>query len=144
MDDKIIWYKTFYNPSEANIAQTRLADCGFQCFLRDENISILQPMHNQAVGGVKLMVFENDVPLIESLLAEDQSLTGDSVELDSSDKAISARKCERCGSNNVGFGQATNHRYSWWITIISFIFTVLPFRANKCYHCYNCGHEFLE
>lgn len=138
MHDKIVVYSTYYNPIEANIVKGRLEDSDIPCFLTDENIATIQPLYNQAIGGVKLNVFERDVERINALLAE--------VELDlapenthtSEDKML----CKKCGSANVSYGQATQKRFSWWVTVLSFFFMVYPFKANKCYHCYDCGHEF--
>jgi len=56
MDDEIIVYRTFYNPIEANIIKAKLEDSGIPCFLTDENVATIQPLFNQAIGGVKLNV----------------------------------------------------------------------------------------
>ncbi|CAM4064720.1 Putative signal transducing protein [Pedobacter westerhofensis] len=143
MNNKIIWYRTFYNPIEANIVRARLEDSGFKCFLQDENISTIQPLYNQAVGGVKLMVFEKDAPQIDLLLSEEN--LGDTDEFkpqENSPVNDNEITCKKCGSTNVGFGQATKSRYSWIVLLVSFCLAVFPFMVKKCYHCYNCGHEF--
>lgn len=140
MNDKIVWYSTFYNSIEAHIVRTKLEDSGFHCFLTDENISTINPLYNQAVGGIKLMVFERDTADIDLLLSEDDVLKIDDAKPSNDTDVI--KTCEKCGSTNVGFGQATKGRYSWWVTIVSLMFAVYPFKVNKCFHCYNCGHEF--
>jgi hypothetical protein len=140
MEDKIIIHSTYYNPIEANIIKTRLEDSDIPCFLTDENITTIYSLYNQAVGGVKLNVFEKDVDRINALLAE----TGIEANTEPENTGTSEDKilCESCGSDNVGYGQATKDRFSWWVTLTSIFFMVYPFKANKCYHCYNCGHEF--
>lgn len=138
MEDKIIVYSTYYNPIEANIVKGRLEDSDIPCFLTDENIATIQPLYNQAVGGVKLNVFERDVTRINELLAEEENNIEVDNEIPTEDKVI----CDSCGSDNVSYGQATKNRFSWWVTILSIILFVYPFKANNCYHCYNCGHEF--
>jgi hypothetical protein len=143
MSDKIIWYKTFYNPIEANIIRAKLEDSGFHCFLKDENLSIIQPLYNQAIGGVKLMVFERDIPNIDALLAEDSSIELD--DHDSEDQVSlpqEVKVCTNCGSSNVGFGEPTTKKHSWWMILMSLIFTVPAFHVKNCYHCFNCGKEF--
>lgn len=138
MSDKIIVYRTFYNPIEANIIKAKLEDADIACFLTDENIATIQPLFNQAVGGVKLNVFEKDVLTIDTLLVDNE------LEIAEEDQAENADiiTCEKCGSTNVSYGLATKNKYSWWVTILSILMTVYPFKANKCYHCYKCGHEF--
>lgn len=85
MEDKIIVYSTYYNPIEANIVKGRLEDSGIPCFLTDENMATIQPLYNQAIGGVKLNVFEKDVEQINLLLAEDHSQLPFSEEEEKSD-----------------------------------------------------------
>jgi len=143
MDSNIIVYKSFYNPIEANIVRAKLEDSGIHCFLTDENISILQPLYNQAIGGVKLHVFEQDKPEIDLLLAKEHGQV--IYEELSPDKTAgeSITICAKCGSTNVAYGQATKNRYSWWVAIVALMLAVYPFKVNMCFHCYDCGNEFL-
>jgi DNA-directed RNA polymerase subunit M/transcription elongation factor TFIIS len=139
MEDKIIVYSTYYNPIEANIVKARLEDSDISCFLSDENVATIQPLYNQAIGGVKLNVFEKDVPRIDALLQEEINFEVDNtVEIANDEKVV----CKKCGSTNVSYGQATKNRFSLWTTIVSLLLFVYPFKAKQCYHCYECGHEF--
>lgn len=143
MSDKIVLYKTFYNPIEASIVRAKLEDSGYHCFLTNENLLILNPLYNQAMGGVRLHVFESDLSEIDLLMSEGNDLAiADSSE--SEDKKTNDKEiiCEKCGSKNVGFGQATKRRFSWWVALISILLSMYPFKVNKCFHCYDCGHEF--
>ncbi|MNK24602.1 hypothetical protein D3C87_429120 [compost metagenome] len=139
MDDKIIVYRTFYNPIEANIIKAKLEDSGIPCFLTDENVATIQPLFNQAIGGVKLNVFEKNVAEIVALLVDDLSLEVPEMEQKESEDTVS---CEKCGSTNVSYGIATKNKHSWWVAVLSILLMVYPFKVNKCYHCYKCGHEF--
>ncbi|RZL17286.1 MAG: DUF2007 domain-containing protein [Pedobacter sp.] len=136
MDNDIIVYKTFYNPVEANIVSLRLKDAGFPNFLTDEYVSTIQPFYNQAIGGVKLNIFKKDEEAIAQLLDEEVRVPDD--EALESEHII----CTECGSNNVSYGQATGKRFSWWVALLSLLLFVYPFKANKCFHCYDCGNEF--
>ena len=71
MEDKIIVYKTFENPVEANIILTRLKDAGFSCFLSGENTASLRPLFDSSISGIQLHVFENEAAQITDFLAED-------------------------------------------------------------------------
>ena len=142
MNDRTVVYSTYYNPIEANIIKARLEDSDFACFLADENVSTIQPLYNQAIGGVKLIVFERDVDAINQLLAEDNTID-DQGQFEPEEQALNEEMvCEKCNSTNVGYGQATQDRFSLWATILSFITFTYPVKAEKCYHCYNCGNEF--
>jgi len=127
---------------EANIIRAKLEDSGFACFLADENVATLNPFYNQAIGGVKLIVFEHDVEAINELLKEDLTLVdeADASGLVGNDEGI---VCEKCGSHHVSYGMATQKKHSWWVIAISFLLGgVYPFKGNKCYHCYDYGYEF--
>lgn len=76
MENKIIVYKTFESPMEANIVLTRLQDAGFECFLTGENAALVYPVFDTTISGVQLHLFEKDVHAIEQLLAEDAALDG--------------------------------------------------------------------
>ena len=60
-EDKIITYESYYDPMLAHIMRTKLEDNGISCFLADENTIGAQPFFNQAVGGIKLKIFERDL-----------------------------------------------------------------------------------
>ncbi|RDC54487.1 DUF2007 domain-containing protein [Pedobacter chinensis] len=146
MNDRTLVYSTYYNPVEANIVRAKLEDAGFACFLADENVATLNPLYNQAIGGVKLIVFERDVESINALLTENIELAADSSNMDLPDNAEIVNDlviCTSCGAKDAGYGMATKHKHSWWVIAISFLLGgVYPFKGNKCYHCYNCGFEF--
>ncbi|MDQ8005625.1 MAG: DUF2007 domain-containing protein [Pedobacter sp.] len=75
-DNKIVVYKTFENPMEANIVKSRLLDAGFECFLSGENVALVYPVFNTSISGVQLHVFEKDVHAIDQFLTEDEALEG--------------------------------------------------------------------
>lgn len=143
MDDKTVVYSTYYNSIEANIIKARIEDSGYACFLADENLAVLNPFYNQAIGGIKLIVFERDVPNINELLAEEfdsesfpseANLVGEQSEVD--------MVCGNCNSSNVGYGMATKKKEGWWNVMLTLLLFPFPLKVNKCYHCYDCGYEF--
>lgn len=74
MEDKIVVYKTYENPMEANVVLARLKDGGFNCFLTGENAALVYPVFDISISGVQLHVFENEVEDIDKFLAENTSL----------------------------------------------------------------------
>jgi hypothetical protein len=74
MEDKIVVYKTFENPMEANLVLLRLKDGGFDCFLTGENTALVYPVFDISISGIQLHVFENEVEEINKFLAEDSTL----------------------------------------------------------------------
>src|SRR5215213_8839851 len=60
--------RSFDNYLYANILLSRLKDEGFNCYLKDENTVTIDPLLSPAIGGMKLMVVENEVGRAISLL----------------------------------------------------------------------------
>jgi hypothetical protein len=73
-NDKIITFESYYDPMLAHIIRTRLEDAGINCFIADENTLVAQPFYNQAVGGIKIKIFERDLERCREILAEDSEL----------------------------------------------------------------------
>ncbi|WP_367867486.1 DUF2007 domain-containing protein [Pedobacter sp. WC2423] len=134
--DKIVIFETFYNPIEANIVKSRLMDADIQCFLSDENTIIMNPLYTQALGGVKLHLFERDVDLARSILGETIPV------LETSEEEKGEYICPKCGSRNVGYVQATKRRFGILTMLVSIAFFVYPFHVKKVHHCFNCLHEY--
>lgn len=149
--DKIIVFETFYNPIEANIVKSRLLDSDLQCFLSDENTVSINPLYAQALGGIKLHIFERDLEKAKAILLEEgfapgfaMSSDGGEEEVPVEEAAIVKKVCPNCGSSHVGFVQATKKRFGIFTLFISLLLLVYPFQVNKTWHCFDCEHEFEE
>lgn len=148
--DKIVVFETYYNPIEANIVKARLIDSGIQCFLSDENTITINPLYTQALGGVKLHLFERDVAAATSILQDENvelniqeaTDTGLIENLVGAKDVENALICPNCGSDNVGYVQATKNRFGLFTIIVSLLLLVYPFNVKKTHHCFNCEHEF--
>ncbi|RWY50900.1 putative signal transducing protein [Mucilaginibacter gilvus] len=73
-NDKIITFERYYDPMLAHIIRTRLEDAGIPCFIADENTVSAHPFYNQAIGGIKIKIFEHDLERCRGVLAEDNEL----------------------------------------------------------------------
>ena len=141
-EEPIITFRTYYDPMLAHIEQLRLQDSGIQCFLADENLATINPLYNNALGGIKLKVFECDVEKCKAILAQDGSGAIASADNAPVEEVADAVVCPYCGSDNVRYGDATQKRYGWFTMIISFLLMVMPFTSRKAWHCFNCGKDF--
>jgi hypothetical protein len=74
MEDKILVYRTYENPMEANLVLARLKDGGFSCFLTGENAALVYPVFDISISGVQLHVFENEVEEIDRFLTEETEI----------------------------------------------------------------------
>lgn len=67
-DESIIVYHTYDNSIQANLVKTKLDAYGIPCFLSEENFGTIFPFKNQAFGGVRLHIFENDKTRVAEIL----------------------------------------------------------------------------
>lgn len=74
MEEKIVTYRTFENPIEANIILTRLKDAGFNCFLSGENTMNLGFLFDTPLSYIQLHVFEHEMHIIDEFLNEPNEL----------------------------------------------------------------------
>ena len=69
--EKIIIYQAFDTVMQANLAKTKLDAYGIPCFLTEENFTSLYPFRNDIFPGVRLHLFERDVPRAREILTEE-------------------------------------------------------------------------
>jgi len=136
MNDKTIVYSTYYDPMEANIIRARLEDSGFACFLADENVATINPLYNQAIGGIKLIVFERDVEAINKLLLEDHQLEDLDNQVAEKPMAEEPVICPKCGSKNLHRSEKRYNKFN--------LFGIFNYRLPKIevIRRLDCGHEF--
>src|SRR5687768_12268092 len=79
---------SFDNYINAHIVFGRLQEEGINCWLKDENTATINPILSNAIGGIKLMVAENDLQKAIQLLEQFNE-----------DRKVKIT-CPRCGSNN--------------------------------------------
>jgi hypothetical protein len=58
------------SPVECYLIKSKLENEGVECFVFDDNIISVYPFLSNAVGGVKLKVYERQKELAEKILAE--------------------------------------------------------------------------
>ena len=138
-EDKIITFESYYDPMLAHIIRTKLEDNGIQCFIADENTIGANPLYNQAVGGVKLKIFERDLQKCKDILAEEGDLHDqDHFEIDEDTDNVVI--CPYCASTNVSYGVTSQKNANWFSSLFSSLF--FPFTAQKDWHCFNCHRDF--
>jgi DNA-directed RNA polymerase subunit RPC12/RpoP len=116
----------------ANMVMQRLEEEGIRAYLQDENTVTIDPILTNAVGGIKVMVHEEQAPRALELLAEWEKVYR---------QAIS---CPKCGSSNVLHVTQAKNPANWVIAIATWLFGNYAVAAKQVYHCYDCGHEFDE
>jgi ribosomal protein L37AE/L43A len=128
---EFILVKTFANYMEAHIVYGRLEDVGINCWLKDENTVSLNPLWNITVGGIKLMVAENQVAEAKALLQQFD------------EERRSRFVCPQCGSGSIELVSSNRNAGNWIHTILGFLFGYYP-PVEKIWHCFKCKAEFKE
>src|ERR1700761_828248 len=101
VDDKIITFESYYDPMLAHIIRTRLEASGVSCYIADENTIGANPLYNQAVGGVKIKIFERDLSKCRQILETNGDMhEQDHFEIDNDTQTYVI--CPYCASTNVG------------------------------------------
>lgn len=127
---KHVVIQAFDNYVSAHIAMGRLAEDGISGWLKDENTVTIDPILSNALGGIKLMV------------CEDQSETAIRIlrELEQTHKATNP--CPKCGSLNVDQVSTPRKSSNWASMLVGLFLTSFAVPVEKLNHCFDCGHEY--
>ena len=127
MENKLVVFKTFNNPIEANITRGLLETHGIECFLQDENTVYVNPVYTTALGGIKLWIKESDYSDAVKICC-DESKNEDQI------------LCPECSSGDISIRSRPN----WFLFILMFLSAVsTPNSGNrKRYKCKKCGFSW--
>ena len=117
---------------EAHIVMGRLEEEGIRCWLKDEATATVSPYLTNALGGIKIMVVEEQYDRALGIL-----------------QAINAEKrskysCPKCGSSDIELITTPRKISNWLGAFGGFIFGDLAIGVNKVWHCFQCQAEFDE
>ncbi|MBX2962180.1 MAG: hypothetical protein KF687_06685 [Cyclobacteriaceae bacterium] len=126
--DNIIVFNSYKTSMEAHLAKTKLDAYGIPCFLTEENLANLYPIHNPRFS-VRLHIFEQDAALVQQVL-EERTIPDDEDLI----------RCPRCHSVNIESGYSK--KLHWKITSLLLSLLVAIFPPKKVRHCMDCDHEF--
>jgi DNA-directed RNA polymerase subunit RPC12/RpoP len=123
--EKIIVFRAYDTPVEANIAKTKLDAYGIPCFLTEENMTNLYPIRNGIFPGTRLHIFEKDYDQVKGVLDENQ--------------AEGFIVCPYCGSNDYHPILTAKEGSSFFSKALQALFSskpVLEYKCNKCNRTY--------
>jgi DNA-directed RNA polymerase subunit RPC12/RpoP len=120
----------YTNYIDANIMLGRMQEDGIDCWLKDENIVTIDPILTNAVGGIKLMVAENERMKALQWLWE----------INKEKKA--ALSCPKCNSHNLEYVSTPRKPGNWLSVLIGVFITSFAPPVEQVYHCFDCDAEF--
>lgn len=120
--------------SEAYLFKAKLESEGIEVFLQNENTVNTEPAWSNAIGGVKLFVFADDVMKAKQVLSSilKYSLNDDGTVL----------KCPECGGEKIEMFTTINDVKSFFAFLYALITFSLPFYTKHKYKCESCKFEF--
>lgn len=132
---KPVMIRRFRDLPDASIAKSMLDSAGIESFLVDDNLIGLHWFYSNAVGGIKLLVRQEDADTANKLL--DQNVPANfNVE---GVGEFEQPRCPRCQSSDVAFDGLDKH-----ITYGLLFFSLPIPMANKGWKCHACGHTWKD
>jgi hypothetical protein len=134
---------TFVYPHEAHIAKSYLDSEGIDSEIRDELTAQVNNFYSNAIGGVKLLVKEEDFSKgIEVLknggYINESGTSENQIEIVFIEKGFNKNVCPFCKSENISIKKVP----TFWTVLVIFIFNAAFPILKKSYKCYNCEKEW--
>lgn len=123
--------RTYDNYIPANLVLQRLEEEGIRAYLKDEHTVTVNPIWSNAVGGIKLMVFEGQVQRAIHLLEGYEKVFRESA------------SCPNCNSQNIQLISKPSVQNSL-MALLTWVFGSYAITSKQVYQCGACGQEFDE
>jgi hypothetical protein len=127
---EFIILQSFNNYVDANLLLTRLESEDIKCWLKDENTVTIYPIWTNAVGGIKLMVREEDYARAYDIFKETEN------------NRKLATGCPKCNGHNVELVSSPRKAANWFSALATFFLGSYALTVDKVNHCFDCGNEF--
>ncbi|HVF95995.1 MAG TPA: DUF2007 domain-containing protein [Flavisolibacter sp.] len=124
--------KSFANYIDAHIVLGRMQEEGINCWLKNESTATIMPIWNTALGGIQLMVNNDQLQRAASILKE----------IDNERKAQIC--CPKCRSRNVEYINTMRKPVNWLSAAVTFLLGDVALMPEQRYHCFACGEEWEE
>ncbi len=121
MNDSFTTIAVFQYSAEAQIIKGKLEAENIKVFLADEYTVDTDPLVSNAIGGVKLKVYTEQVDVAKNIIKKiDESLL------------IQQVVCKKCNTSN----------FSLRITFNNLFLKLFPVNGKFDYHCKSCNYNF--
>jgi hypothetical protein len=137
---RITTLESYYDPMLAQIVYAKLKANRIPCFIADEYFLWAKPYLNEALGGVKIRIFEKDVEKCK-LILEAKDEVAERVDSNVHDEFGANLICPYCSSVNTRYGVATIVKFHL-PSVLASIFFFVPLYFRMAWHCFNCHREF--
>jgi predicted RNA-binding Zn-ribbon protein involved in translation (DUF1610 family) len=124
--------RSFDNYLFANILLSRLRDEGFDCYLKDENTVTIDPLLSPAIGGMKLMVKEEDFARASTLLQRIEA------------EYVASVPCPNCGKAALQVLKTVSQPKNFFWAVLKQLVEGSSSQEKTFYRCINCGKTMDE
>lgn len=136
---ELVYFKFYETALEANRDKQILAENDINSFIANEQLIQSDWLLSQAVGGIQLQVFEENLEKAQQVLQDYKDNEQYSLEVE---HTIADPEfdfvCPKCGSNHIYQDEKLGGTFG-----ISMLVLGLPVKIpSNLYHCYYCGNEF--
>lgn len=120
--------KTFDSYFLANIILGRLHSEGIECYLKDETTVTMDPILTNAIGGIKLVVKNDNAATVQEILKKYD------------EEYLNAATCPQCGAHKFSYiaKPGVTNFLTAIITTLLGSYAVAP---DYIYQCGQCGYE---
>ncbi|MFA9388305.1 MAG: putative signal transducing protein [Prolixibacteraceae bacterium] len=131
--------QTFIYPHEAHVASTFLESEGITTEIRDELTAQVNNFYSTAIGGVKILVKEEDFNRGIEVLKKGGYINEidhaeEKIEFVYINKDVNTKVCPFCKSENISIKKEPNI----WTVLVIFVFNAAVPIFKKSYKCYDC------
>lgn len=124
-------------PTQAHLVQGYLESEGIETIMKDEMTTQVNNLYSNAIGGVKILVRDEDLEKALQLLEQGGYITTEKiakVETVKLDEATNKNQCPFCHSENIGKSKSPDLIMLIASLIFSAIVPILR-RTNICFDC---------
>ena len=107
----------------------RLEEEGIKAYLQDEHTVTIDPILSNAIGGIKLMIYDGQLERALQLINGFEQEYKESV------------TCPHCQSNNMLHITQPNNVTNWFTALTTWLFGNYALSFKKVYKCSDCGYE---
>ncbi|WP_353168238.1 DUF2007 domain-containing protein [Flavobacterium sp.] len=134
MRQSLIEIANYQYSSEAYLFKGKLESEGIEVFLQNENTINTDPILSNALGGVKIFVYSEDVLKARHIL--------DAIPEYSLDDKGELLSCPNCGSQKMNMTTTIKDFKSFFAFIYGLLTLSMPLFSKQKYKCESCNFEF--
>lgn len=120
--------RSFDSSFLANITLTKLQNYGVECYLYDEHTVNMNPIYSNVIGGIRLMVKEEDVMEATQLLQQFD------------EDYLQSVKCPACGKSEITLISKPGAA-NFFTAILTWTFSSYAVAPQSIYQCSYCKYE---